>query len=484
MLCLKPTRIGCDAGERVVQHLAWAVDLLNLSEAERSQDFQREFATYWERSRDGKRVPVLTSIVSPNGPSREIFFFADRQKNEIVFGDDRQSLTAWLRHTGRNPGKKEIDRTWIAWLEEPMLPRNFPKVGSDVFQNLPDTFAPEVVVRPGESLPVLLGAKTASGPVLVGTLADSGPVRQIERGFRPGRVPTKHILQSMVGRPIRRLSVRRADGVYVHGRGHNPEYAALAAKTVAIVGCGALGGAIARLLAQAGVGSFVFIDHDMLGTQNTSRHVLGHRFVGRFKSEAMAEMLREDFPHIQTTVAHNDHVERMPPLRLANLASCNLVISSGIDFVGDAALNKWRLATDGAPPHLCAWVEPFALAGHAIALFRSDDLMVAFDADGHPLLELTRWGKEVQILITEAGCGNVFQPHGAVDLQSSVLVATKLALDILRGTVTSSTWHTWQGERDEVLRHGGIPSEEFVVSNIERKQSWTPKSTLPEDGGA
>lgn len=67
---------------------------------------------------------------------------------------------------------------------------------------------------------------------------------------------------------------------------------------MAIVGCGAIGAAVARLLAQAGVGELLLVDGDELTVANASRHPLGIDHVGLNKATAMAAVLRRQLPHL------------------------------------------------------------------------------------------------------------------------------------------------------------------------------------------
>lgn len=471
ILCLPSPKIGDAAGDRIFKHICLAIDLLNFDGAKRQKDFRLEFATYWGRT-CGERPSSLISLVTPNGPSREIFYYK-QSENQIVFGDDRKSLTAWLQNAGNNPGEKQIQQTWMTWWEEPPLPPAFPQIGRDVLQDIPEDFQGVVINHAGKLLPILLGPQTETGSVLVAVLLKSPTLRELSKGFRNiDKVPKPNIIRSISAQPLRRCIIQRADGAYVHGRDHGPDYAILAKKTVAVVGCGAIGASVARLLAQAGVGNFILIDQDELGTQNISRHILGYRFVGQSKTKAVAKMLREDFPHIHSIIAVDNKVEEILRENPSKLTSCDLIISAGIDFTGDAALDRWRTATAEAPVHLCTWTEAYALSGHAIALFGVDRLLDAFDKDGQPKLELVNW--PLNTIIVEAGCGNVFQPHGAIDLQSSIILAAGLALDVLNSAVKSSCRRTWQGNRDKVLQKKGIPSHEFTVSNIEKSYGWPP----------
>lgn len=152
----------------------------------------------------------------------------------------------------------------------------------------------------------------------------------------------------------------------------------------------------------------------------------------------------------------------------------DLLISAGLDFAGDMELNARRLASQMPPPHVCTWIEPFGLAGHAIAIFDSDDLSTAFGEDGNPKFELTRWPKEIQLEFPEAGCGNTFQPHGAVDLQRTALTATNLCIEVLLGQVATSTSRTWQGDLSTLARLGGIANSAFNSSNVEQSRPFPP----------
>ena len=49
LLCLKSTRVVAAPGQRVLQHLLWAEELLNYSDVICQREFEREFVAYWEQ---------------------------------------------------------------------------------------------------------------------------------------------------------------------------------------------------------------------------------------------------------------------------------------------------------------------------------------------------------------------------------------------------------------------------------------------------
>lgn len=76
----------------------------------------------------------------------------------------------------------------------------------------------------------------------------------------------------------------------------------LGAEKVCLVGCGAIGGHLAKLLAQLGAGSkkvFTLIDPEMLKAGNIGRHALGFDSLDRNKAEGMADELRRFHPDIR-----------------------------------------------------------------------------------------------------------------------------------------------------------------------------------------
>ncbi|MGH8121850.1 MAG: E2/UBC family protein, partial [Rudaea sp.] len=160
LLCLPATRFDVNADDRVLQHLVWACDLLNLSEARRREEFAREFTTYWLHRASGKE-PLIVSLIKPEGPSREIVYFQDSR--QIVLGEEAASLISWLRNTDRNPSEKQVARTWLWWLDAPPIPSEFPDTGDDALRYI-SAEQRERILRPGGLLPILIGADTESGP--------------------------------------------------------------------------------------------------------------------------------------------------------------------------------------------------------------------------------------------------------------------------------------------------------------------------------
>lgn len=71
------------------------------------------------------------------------------------------------------------------------------------------------------------------------------------------------------------------------------------AAVVAVCGLGGLGSNIALTLARAGIGTLILIDHDRVDVANLHRQQYRAAQVGRHKTEALAEELREIAPYVK-----------------------------------------------------------------------------------------------------------------------------------------------------------------------------------------
>jgi sulfur-carrier protein adenylyltransferase/sulfurtransferase len=71
-----------------------------------------------------------------------------------------------------------------------------------------------------------------------------------------------------------------------------PEYAALATRTVALIGCGSMGSKIAVALARAGVGHFLLVDDDIFLPENLVRHDLDWREIGTHKAVSLGRRIK------------------------------------------------------------------------------------------------------------------------------------------------------------------------------------------------
>lgn len=152
--------------------------------------------------------------------------------------------------------------------------------------------------------------------------------------------------------------------------------APLSGKKIALIGCGTVGSYLARGLVQNGAGhgaSLLLIDPDIFAPGNIGRHLLGARYIGRNKAEAMVEVLRHDFPDVEI-----EAVMRSAAACFSRLSGFDLVVdATGSEQFSDA-LNGWALASRNAgracPPILYACLHGNGIAAQTfLATGRAED---------------------------------------------------------------------------------------------------------------
>ena len=112
---------------------------------------------------------------------------------------------------------------------------------------------------------------------------------------------------------------------------------AFSSATVAICGLGGLGSNIAIALARSGVGKLILIDFDRVDITNLHRQQYKASQIGMYKTDALADNLREIAPYIELEM----HIERITEDNAVKLLH-------GADIVCEAfddAKCKARLAT-------------------------------------------------------------------------------------------------------------------------------------------
>ncbi|MEQ9566819.1 MAG: ThiF family adenylyltransferase, partial [Pseudomonadales bacterium] len=124
----------------------------------------------------------------------------------------------------------------------------------------------------------------------------------------------------------------------------------LAGKKIALIGCGTIGGYLARMLVQNGAGfsgALVLIDNQLFLPENVGRHILGIEFSGQPKSQSLAEYLNRDFPDAELE-AITDNIQQC----WGQFRGFDLVIdATGMEKVS-SALNQHvrQIRQDGTYP--------------------------------------------------------------------------------------------------------------------------------------
>lgn len=310
-----------------------------------TEEIAREFPSYWGSSR------------------YDINSLADLPKRSAAASARQQSATepalAWVQTRSRlsfeaNQDKPETLGALLDWAKH--WDRALPDAILDALASR-DARDPAIAIKAPNGIAIVRLTVSRNG---------SAFVRSLERPAAWARWIRTGVAR---GTPITRLHGRQSDLTSVLGANGSP----LADLPVTLVGCGAIGGYLARMLAQLGTGlgrgRLVLIDDDTLDVFNIRRHALGTPAIGRFKAEVLAETIMQDFPGLNVS-ARAAAVETQ---RLILEGSELVIDATGEQGVSDW-LNAWHLgrAEEEAlrPTLLHCWISG---AGIAVQSFVSTE---------------------------------------------------------------------------------------------------------------
>lgn len=454
---------------RVLTALQDALEVLSMESELRESELRREFLSYWSQRASSGRARYL-SIVEPVVGSRDIVWHVNK-KGHFLFAEDATALGTWASRTG-GEAPKSPSTTRLVWLDQPLTPEEFPKVGNDIME-LAGRGSIDPHVRPGQRLPVLIGCNIGGTAVFAAAELDGISAKQAQKGFRPSHPrPQSLMADGFRMKEVLRREVKRADFAAVHGRSRNPDIEKLRESKVAVIGCGAIGGFMAHALAQAGVGMLFLVDGDELSPSNVGRHLLGMEWATSTKATATASQLKSDFPHMRDAIAYPTRFESLKDQELRELAGCQLVVLAGVDPIAELRVARWRQLIETPPAIVWTWIEEFAVAGHAVGIIDDACITDSLDADGAFQMRLTsEWPKGVAHA-TEAGCGVAYQPYSAVDMMGTINIANRLAIDVLLGRTSETVVRSWLGDRAIAEARECRISDEFDRSFSEISRGW------------
>jgi len=418
-----------------------------------ADDFRTEFLSYWNAGALGR----VTSILHPCEPSRAITVWPG--KLGLLAAESPTDIRSWLSNRA---GKKHVADSslrpgLLLWLDALPLPNDYPRTVDDVAAMAAVAGAADqlqrLLAKAKHELLVLFGAQSGHG-ICFGAI-NLVKLKQHVRHRRgrssfPGGSPSATSV-----RPVRH-AVERADAWWIHGRDTNEDVTDLRTMRVVMIGCGSLGGPIARLLAQAGVGQLDLIDPESMEWANTGRHVLGAESVSANKAVELAAQLSRAFPHSRIA-GHGDKWQAVTDL----LKGADLIISTVGSWRMEGALNERQLA-EGLPPILYAWSEPHGVAAQAVVVGHgSGCLQCGLTDHGEALARVVDW--QDPTLKQEPACGAYFQPFGAPAIMNAAVLAADLALDVLLERAGPSTHRVESARAPVVEKAGGTWSEAWTA---------------------
>lgn len=264
-------------------------------------EFERELASYWRGNRIYVAIPreleptIVRGELTPlSGTSDSGLVAIPEGAWPDAFRERREpvtilNLTANLRHTAMFPS--DDLRAILSYLDG---------------QAVPSGWRNAVMGAAARGEYLLVSAPNAIigwSPVYPSSLR----VLRNANGFRP------QFFQQAIDRNPELIGLHRVTGNQVdlpfcvdRNLAGRPS---LIGRRVALVGCGTIGGYLARMLAQAGAGCgapLLLYDTDSFSPGNLGRHTLGFVDLGRAKVNAVADQLRAFHPEVSADPRHTD----------------------------------------------------------------------------------------------------------------------------------------------------------------------------------
>ena len=436
------------------------------------EDFRSEFHSYWSRETTEDQREAH-SILDDRPGTRMVFLWPGR--TFFVVGESEQMVSTWLTKVCGEKGKqRRCEEALLLELEKALAPAEYPKSAEELAAIAKGAGSRAYglfrsILKSTSRPTVLFRAPTANGTALAMVRLNTDPRvdprgRHLDKslsGFRAHKIRPALLdarLLARAGRP-NRYEVSRADGAWIHGRGKDLQAQALQKKRVVLFGAGSVGGSVAELLAQAGVGKLAIIDPEKLVFANASRHILGADSVGKPKATEVGALLQKRFPHSDISGVCSSLEEFVQTG--SDDEEWDVALALTGSWAANVFINEVFQRSSRFKQLLVGWSEAHALAGHAVLLrSRESCLVCGFHDDGLPRFRVAHWEKTT--LKSEPACGGLFQPYGAVEIAAVNAMISGAALKGLLNADATDVHAIYAAEESEIQRTGGRLTDEWV----------------------
>ncbi|WP_082482900.1 ThiF family adenylyltransferase [Methylobacterium sp. Leaf123] len=464
-LCLRNPAVPSDPVTAVASALGEARQLLrDIAAGREEDDFQEDFGLYWAQDASAsQRARVL--LPGNRGTSHGAWF---RAENAIYVFAAASEARRWWRHR-HGTDLTKVRRTATIELMSLPHPENYPSTADELWSLVEQrsenglAVLGEMLLQTPKSFPLVLTGAAPSGRrhavvvFLTRRLDAKGrPLsrRELEQGCGRGQASAGELCGQYT---LTRLRCDALDAA--NSRLPYVERKQLAEARVAIIGCGALGSGVARLLAKSGIGHLVLVDAETLGWENVRRHHLGANYVGCAKATGLAQAIAQENPDIGSTTPHNMSIQAILASNATALKDVDLVISCTADWAANAALDHHLSSQARGATVVYAWMEAHALASHAVLIMPGGSFRAGFDAAGHPRMAASETQKPAP-----AECGGSTSPFGAIELAHAETLTSRLALDFLRGKCVDTSWRTWLADATSLEDAEGSWTQDWIAA--------------------
>lgn len=185
--------------------------------------------------------------------------------------------------------------------------------------------------------------------------------------------------------------------------------------------------------------------------------------MGRFKAPELAQEIEKAYPHLGEVTWRRERVSPDAQGLMGELVSYDLIVSTMGNWPAESFLNDMQGETDGYPPILFGWVEPNAVAAHALLVPRGEACFRCGTNDkGRPHLTVSDWPNGGDSLQAPA-CGALFTPYGPAELCWAHALLSEAAVDALTGGASAARHRIWIGPRSRVEAAGGTWAADWIA---------------------
>jgi molybdopterin/thiamine biosynthesis adenylyltransferase len=418
------------------------------------EDFRIDFQAYWHRSSTSKlRVQTIVSLEPPTRPLAQTYY-----NSQLIVADGAVELKRWISNFLGKPFDGVTVPSLLVWLDPLPVPSEYPATVAQLraFLNArsPEVDLNQLLPPPGGNSVIIIAGPTAPGKTGSAAFHLRAPsASKVLKGFRPGRVPP-----TIVGAGTSLDRVMTTQVGAAENRLPTAQQTSTRDLRVAIIGCGSLGGGVARLLAQQGVSNLTLIDPDFLAWENIGRHELGAQRVGQNKAKALASQLLKQLPHLESVVGFGEDWRTLIQKKPELFKQVDVVVSATGDWASEAALSDLQGQDLVTCPVVYGWLERNAVAAHALALQgKTPCLRCGFGSTGEPDIVAANWWEEDN----DPRCAGPTSPYGALDLSAGQNLVASLAIDIGARLASPPIWRIWTSLTNTLEGAGGFWSGRF-----------------------
>lgn len=434
-------------------------------------DFMDEFHAYWRQSiiEDAKTIHSHLLI---DDKIRKICAFKGNNGFEIV-ADSRNSVVSYFNGDESTLDKLTRSQALFIPLNEstrllPPLP-NQPWSLERCRQIIETNLSGENIRKlnnlchkfKDEELVVISIPRISGGYTLIGLL-----FQNIVGGH-----PLTNNLSSA---KLTQLEIQRLDPSYLIHRGGG--YFDIRKTRTLLVGCGAIGGYVAHIVAQMGIRKLTIVDPDIMKFENTFRHILGSSSIGRHKVYGLKTEIERKYPYALID-PHPFCIQDALKKRI-KLSNFDLVVFATGNITTELHMNKLLRREKTGPLAVYTWLEPYGIGGHSL-LTRSRQhgcyhcLYTSVSEPNTGMYNRASFSAPGQFFgKDDLGCGSNYAPFSTIDAMRTAEMAVRLAIDGLRGVEQGCPIISWKGQSDDFIAAGFKISDRysFSLNDLEKQK--------------